>query len=49
MVVGNRSAAARLLGISRDTMRYRLEKFGLDGEAQRHGAEEGKPSTGSGS
>lgn len=26
---GNQSAAARLLGISRDTMRYRLEKFGL--------------------
>ena len=29
---GNQSAAARLLGISRDTLRYRLEKFGL-GEA----------------
>ena len=27
---GNRSGAARLLGISRDTLRYRLEKFGLD-------------------
>jgi two-component system response regulator AtoC len=27
---GNQSAAARLLGISRDTLRYRLEKFGLD-------------------
>ncbi|MFQ5667569.1 MAG: sigma 54-interacting transcriptional regulator, partial [Candidatus Binatia bacterium] len=26
---GNRSAAARLLGISRDTLRYRMEKFGL--------------------
>jgi DNA-binding NtrC family response regulator len=26
---GNQSAAARLLGISRDTLRYRLEKFGL--------------------
>jgi two-component system response regulator AtoC len=26
----NQSAAARLLGISRDTLRYRLEKFGLD-------------------
>jgi len=27
---GNQSAAARLLGISRDTLRYRLEKFGLE-------------------
>ena len=27
---GNRTRAARLLGISRDTLRYRLEKFGLD-------------------
>jgi two-component system response regulator AtoC len=27
---GNQSAAARLLGISRDTLRYRMEKFGLD-------------------
>jgi DNA-binding NtrC family response regulator len=27
---GNRSAAARLLGISRDTMRYRMEKYGLE-------------------
>jgi two-component system NtrC family response regulator len=26
---GNQSAAARLLGVSRDTLRYRLEKFGL--------------------
>jgi DNA-binding NtrC family response regulator len=26
---GNRSGAARLLGISRDTLRYRLEKYGL--------------------
>jgi DNA-binding NtrC family response regulator len=26
---GNQSAAARLLGVSRDTMRYRMEKFGL--------------------
>ncbi|HSD09658.1 MAG TPA: sigma-54 dependent transcriptional regulator [Candidatus Binatia bacterium] len=40
---GNRSAAARLLGISRDTMRYRLEKFGLDAGAQRPEGEEGKP------
>jgi DNA-binding NtrC family response regulator len=29
---GNQSAAARLLGLSRDTLRYRMEKFGL-GEA----------------
>jgi DNA-binding NtrC family response regulator len=27
---GNLSAAARLLGISRDTLRYRMGKFGLD-------------------
>jgi DNA-binding NtrC family response regulator len=26
---GNQSAAARLLGVSRDTLRYRMEKFGL--------------------
>jgi len=28
---GNQSAAARLLGISRDTLRYRMEKYGLGG------------------
>jgi two-component system response regulator AtoC len=28
---GNQSASARLLGISRDQMRYRVEKFGLTG------------------
>jgi len=27
---GNQSAAARLLGLSRDTLRYRMEKFGLE-------------------
>lgn len=27
---GNQSAAARLLGISRYALRYRLEKFGMD-------------------
>jgi DNA-binding NtrC family response regulator len=27
---GNKSAAARLLGVSRDTLRYRLEKYGFD-------------------
>jgi transcriptional regulator with GAF, ATPase, and Fis domain len=26
---GNKTAAARLLGLSRDTLRYRLEKFGI--------------------
>jgi DNA-binding NtrC family response regulator len=31
---GNQSAAARLLGISRDTLRYRMEKFGLDSEGR---------------
>ena len=27
---GNQSQAARLLGISRDTLRYRLKKYGLE-------------------
>jgi DNA-binding protein Fis len=27
---GNQSAAARLLAISRDTLRYRMEKYGLE-------------------
>ncbi len=27
---GNKSKAARLLGVSRDTLRYRLEKYGLE-------------------
>jgi DNA-binding NtrC family response regulator len=27
---GNRTRAAALLGMSRDTLRYRIEKFGLD-------------------
>jgi len=27
---GNKSAAARLLGLTRDTLRYRLERYGLD-------------------
>ena len=26
----NKSKAARLLGLSRDTLRYRLEKYGLE-------------------
>jgi DNA-binding protein Fis len=26
---GNKSVAARLLGLSRDTLRYRLEKYGI--------------------
>ncbi|MCZ7626788.1 MAG: helix-turn-helix domain-containing protein [Candidatus Methylomirabilis sp.] len=26
---GNQTKAARLLGLSRDTLRYRLKKFGL--------------------
>jgi DNA-binding NtrC family response regulator len=26
---GNKTSAARLLGLSRDTMRYRLEKYGI--------------------
>jgi DNA-binding protein Fis len=28
-VVGNQSAAARLLGISRYALRYRLDKYGM--------------------
>jgi DNA-binding NtrC family response regulator len=28
---GNRSQAARLLGLNRDQIRYRIEKFGLEG------------------
>lgn len=28
---GNKTGAARLLGLSRDTLRYRLEKYGIDG------------------
>lgn len=27
---GNKAEAARLLGITRDTLRYRLEKYGID-------------------
>jgi len=36
---GNRTRAARLLGINRDQMRYRIEKFRLEvnGGARRHG------------
>jgi two-component system, NtrC family, response regulator AtoC len=30
---GNKSRAARLLGLSRDTLRYRVEKYGLDDSA----------------
>ncbi len=29
---GNVSAAARSLGITRQTLRYRIEKYGLDAE-----------------
>ena len=32
---GNQSAAARLLGVSRDTLRYRNEKYGLADGASR--------------
>jgi two-component system, NtrC family, response regulator AtoC len=38
---GNQSAAARLLGISRDTLRYRMEKFGLDNEGRSVSSEQG--------
>lgn len=40
---GNQSQAARLLGMSRDTLRYRLEKFGIDA-----GGFSPKPSVGMG-
>ncbi len=30
---GNRSRAAKLLGMNRDQIRYRIEKFGLEGQA----------------
>ncbi|HYZ34488.1 MAG TPA: sigma-54 dependent transcriptional regulator [Crenalkalicoccus sp.] len=36
---GNVSRAARLLGISRDTMRYRMGKHGLEGAVETHGAD----------
>ncbi|MBI4520589.1 MAG: sigma-54-dependent Fis family transcriptional regulator [Gemmatimonadetes bacterium] len=32
---GNKTGAARLLGLSRDTLRYRLEKYGIDGATAR--------------
>jgi two-component system, NtrC family, response regulator AtoC len=35
---GSQSGAARLLGMSRDTLRYRLEKFGIDPAAVGRGA-----------
>lgn len=31
---GNVTRAARELGISRDTLRYRIEKFGLEAQAR---------------
>jgi two-component system, NtrC family, response regulator AtoC len=35
---GNRTQAARLLGISRDTLRYRIKKFDLRQEFRRNGS-----------
>lgn len=32
---GNRTRAARLLGITRNQLRYRIRKFGLDARAAR--------------
>lgn len=34
MAAGNRSKAARLLGITRDTLLYRMQKYGLSDEAK---------------
>ena len=36
---GSQSAAARLLGLSRDTLRYRMEKFGIEGASERERGE----------
>ena len=38
---GNRSRAARLLGLNRDQIRYRIEKFGLEAEDARSGERKG--------
>ena len=32
---GNKTKAAKLLGLSRDTLRYRIDKFQLDDEGQK--------------
>jgi len=40
---GNRTHAARLLGVSRDTLRYKLKKFGLAGAGSRPVPGEGEP------
>jgi transcriptional regulator with PAS, ATPase and Fis domain len=34
MAKGNQSKAARLLNLGRDAFRYRIQKFGLDGESR---------------
>ncbi|WP_292741819.1 helix-turn-helix domain-containing protein, partial [Methylophaga sp. UBA2687] len=34
MAAGNRSKAARLLGITRDTLLYRMQKYGLSDDAK---------------
>ena len=40
---GNRARAARLLGINRAQIRYRIEKFALEVPSARDGAEESAP------
>ena len=40
---GNRTHAARLLGVSRDTLRYKLKKFGLAGPGSPPEPSEGEP------
>ena len=39
----NQTQAGRLLGINRDQVRYRIEKFGLPPAAQQRSATIGKP------
>lgn len=37
---GNKSQAARLLGLSRNALRYRLSKIGIADDAERNGEKE---------
>ena len=42
---GNQTKAATLLGLNRDQIRYRIEKFGLDKDRQRYGLSGENPRT----